>query len=66
MMSKELEDILRAIVGQEVTDFYPEGLDEYGCPVSFGNADDVYSDGFDVGCKQGEFDLAVRLLGAVI
>lgn len=36
--------------------FYDAGLDEYGMPYSFGNADDVYSDGFENGIKDGSLD----------
>jgi hypothetical protein len=38
------------------------GLDRDGVPVSYGNADDVYSDGFDYGITEGEAMLAYKLL----
>ncbi len=29
-------------------------IDEYGCPYGHGNSDDCYSDGYDMGEKDGE------------
>ncbi len=37
--------------------FYDLYLDEDGIPYSFGNADDVYSDGFNAGTYQGMNDM---------
>lgn len=47
--------------GEDVT-FYDMGLDRDGAPSSFGNADDVYSDGFQYGSQSGEYDLAQKIL----
>lgn len=56
---KHHQDIL---VEHEKDNFYELSLDAYGCPYSFGNADDVYNDGFENGVKNGEFNLAKELL----
>lgn len=45
----------------EEVSFYDLGLDEDGCPYSFGNADDVYSDGFQYGEMAGEYYLAHKI-----
>lgn len=42
-------------------DFYEIGLDEDGVPYSYGNADDVYSDGYNAGVVAGEYELAIRI-----
>lgn len=42
--------------------FYNMGLDNDGMPYSFGNADDVYSDGFQYGSREGEYELAKKIL----
>jgi len=47
--------------GEDVT-FYDMGLDSDGMPFSFGNADDVYSDGFQYGSQAGEYELASKIL----
>ena len=41
--------------------FYDLSLDSEGMPYSFGNADDVYSDGFENGCTSGAYDLAIQI-----
>lgn len=45
----------------EKTDFYSLGLDNDGSPYSFGNADDVYSDGFNNGELSGSYEFAKKL-----
>lgn len=46
----------------EKEDFYSLGLDTDGMPYSFGNADDVYSDGYDAGTYAGKSHLAKIIL----
>lgn len=45
--------------------FHNLGLDKDGMPYSFGNADDVYNDGFHNGSYDGEMDLINQLLGMI-
>ena len=56
---KRSEDVLGS---EEKESFYHMSLDDDGMPYSFGNADDVYSDGFDNGCSEGSYSLARELL----
>lgn len=41
--------------------FYDLYTDEDGMPYSFGNADDVYSDGFQAGTYRGIQDMLIEL-----
>lgn len=42
--------------------FYDLGLDEFGMPNSYGNADDIYSDAYSNGMLEGQYVLAKQLL----
>ena len=54
----------RGVDISEVT-FYDLGLDSDGCPYSFGNADDVYQDGFSAGYPYGRHDVATLILNMI-
>ena len=60
-METMLEDERVERDSEEPISFYELGLDRDGMPNSFGNADDVYSDGFSNGEYAGRYDLAKEL-----
>lgn len=47
---------------EEASSFYDLGIGSDGVPNSYGNFDDCYSDGFDIGEKSGEYWLAQKIL----
>lgn len=49
------------LIEQEKETIFDLGLDEYGVPFSNGNSDDVYSDGYENGMLQGEYDTARKI-----
>lgn len=59
---KEYKDILEK---KEKESFYDLGLDSTGMPISFGNADDVYSDGYYAGEQGGQLEMFEFLLDKI-
>lgn len=79
-MIEEIRNICQKIVdnGDEKLEEYKEetgrepeygfaslGLDADGIPYSMGNYDDVYEDGMQNGNREGEYDLAKRILAVI-